>query len=250
MAFENRNPLTCFWINYGLRNILYSHEFNGNLLRDVFQEKYAHATISKPASTIKSTSTPKSVSQRLPVAQKSDFQTIKTQKPSEKWQALAKEDLPEQWHTLLKRTKPAYAAWTYPELSMDLGPEPFDEIAREARRIRRAFLQNIIKELGQPAGTHTFWPCTIVDNNQIIANANAFWSGIKHLGCRLLFVFGQNAWEACGLPEEFDGPPVFRACYPTRLDSLDKLIAMPHGKLIASAAIQKAFKLAPPRPAR
>lgn len=104
-------------------------------------------------------------------------------------------------------------------------------------------MQNLIGELGQPAGTHTFWPCALRQNNALAANPEAFWSGLRWLGCRILFVFGKNAAEACGLPTPLK--PVHRGALVCVLDDLEKLATSPGGKERAAAVMKATFKSVP-----
>ena len=132
---------------------------------------------------------------------------------SERWQPLAPDALPEPWRHRLAATRKGKVAWTYSSLGQDLASVTDKacetEAEVQARSVRRAFLSSLLRDLGHPAGTHTFWPsclsAMIAEGNQaevpVAANAEAFWSGLVHLGCRAVIVMGGVAVRALELPD-------------------------------------------------
>lgn len=157
------------------------------------------------------------------------------------WKPLARDELPAAWQIHLNKARRGYAAWTYLALAQDMGETAQDDMEKQSRQLRKNFIRNLIRELGMPEGTHTFWPCTVRENNMLIPNSEAFWSGLRWLGCRMLFIFGKDAAKACGF--ENLPPPVYRACFICALDNLEKLAVAPNGKIRAAALMKSAFSI-------
>lgn len=130
--------------------------------------------------------------------------------PGTRWRPLAPAALPEPWRSRFDSTKAGRVAWTYWALGQDLAAGPGADGAGEAqaRAARRAFLARLLRDLGHPAGTHTFWPACLPaeasgaagEEAAFAAHADAFWSGAAHLGCRAVIVMGSPAVRALGLP--------------------------------------------------
>ncbi len=155
------------------------------------------------------------------------------------WQPLQPAQMPENWRTRLEKTKPGLAAWTYADLALDLEAGQHDDIGLQGRQLRRNFLQSLIRDLRQPGGTHTFWPTRVLVAGVPAPDSEAFWSGLDHLGSRILFVFGQQSLEDCALPDT--SPKFYRKCIIFKLDDLNKLASMPNGKQKALVIMQGAF---------
>ena len=95
--------------------------------------------------------------------------------------------------------KRGWLCWTYWEIGQDLchGADP--------ERLR--VLAQIIASLGRPAGTNTFWPCTLSatpdrEQGRAAFSRDLFWSGVRELGVRMVVSMGDRASIAIGLPEE------------------------------------------------
>lgn len=238
MAFEVVNPLACFWRKAGLRNLLFNappeKEAPG---RSSAPEKAAQNFGNVPRySRSKAT-----VEQPAPLARESARPTA----AASAWQPLQPSRLPPAWQARLAKTRPGFAAWTYAELAQDLEAGQQDDIAIQARQLRRNFLQALIQALRQPAGTHTFWPTRVLVEGSPEPDADAFWSGLDHLGSRILFVFGKQALKDCDFPDS--NPLAYRKCLVYRLDDINKLATMPKGRETALAFMQGAFRTAGPR---
>lgn len=238
MAFEVVNPLACFWRKAGLRNLLFNNPP---------QIEYApQNSAPKPAAVVeKAAKSPADVprySRSRPAEEK--FSATAAEKApgnsvSPLWQPLQPAQMPENWRTRLEKTKPGLAAWTYADLALDLEAGQHDDIGLQGRQLRRNFLQSLIRDLRQPGGTHTFWPTRVLVAGVPAPDSEAFWSGLDHLGSRILFVFGQQALEDCALPDT--SPKFYRKCIIFKLDDLNKLASMPNGKQKALVIMQGAF---------
>lgn len=244
MAFDVVNPLACFWRKAGLRNLLF------NNLPQI--ENAPQRAAPKPAvaaeNPVKSHVDFPRLSRKKPVEEKSPTNVAKkvssTPEP-QTWQPLKPAQMPDIWRTRLEKTKPGFAAWTYADLALDLEAGLQDDIGLQGRQLRRNFLQSLIKDLRQPGGTHTFWPTRALVDGVPTPDSDAFWSGLDHLGSRILFVFGQQALEDCALPDP--NLKVYRKCLVFKLDDLNKLASMPNGKQKALVIMQGAFSIAGPR---
>lgn len=71
-------------------------------------------------------------------------------------------------------------------------------------RDRRDFLRRMIRDLGYPAGTHTFWPVCLPPQDAPDApeqeSADAFWAGLRLLRARGAVIMGSAAARAAGMP--------------------------------------------------
>lgn len=130
-----------------------------------------------------------------------------------RWRPRAPDALPEAWRSRLSATRPGLVAWTYWGLAQDIAAAAGNAVQTEAevqpRSQRRAFLARLLRDLAHPAGTHTFWPsCQPAKadaeseaQDLFAADAEAFWSGLVHLGCRAVIVMGSAAARALALPD-------------------------------------------------
>lgn len=227
MAFEYLTPSASFWLQTGLRYVLAPHNIAPG-------EALPHAKVVKQKRKLPETA----VEMRDIPSRVADEPELK--ETVRVWQPLSREELPESWRFRLEKTRNGLAAWTYLDLASDLEKEPRDDIQQQSRQLRKNFMQNLIRELGQPAGTHTFWPCVARENGSLTANPEAFWSGLHWLGCRILFIFGKEAMNACGLSAPL--PPVYRATLVCVLDDLERLATSPGGKARAAAMMKATFK--------
>jgi len=106
---------------------------------------------------------------------------------------------PAVWQEQVKRAKIAPVVWTYWELGLDLSGAP--DITR-----RELFQTLLVQTLAHPAGTHSFWPVALPEQDgqgeaQMKPNARVFWEGVKLLGGRAVVIMGAQALDALALPE-------------------------------------------------
>ena len=111
----------------------------------------------------------------------------------------APEDWPAPWQKLRARVKRGWLCWTYWELGQDL--------CRGADPERLRVLAQIVASLHRPAGTNTFWPCTLAaltdgEQGRTAFRRDLFWSGVRELGERMVVSMGDQASIAIGLPKE------------------------------------------------
>jgi hypothetical protein len=104
-------------------------------------------------------------------------------------------DWPADWQERLKKTRPAPVVWTYWELGRDVSGVP------DAKR--RDLLQDLLKDLSHPPGTHSFWPLALPGpdgEQELSANTPVFWEGVRLLQSRAVVVMGSKALYALALP--------------------------------------------------
>lgn len=179
MAFANLNPVYAIWRDMGL-NFLFLPE---GLPKE---EQGAQQETKPPQRSI--TSLRGTESQPVqPPAQKAPPRLAWTPAPVEKW--------PMPWRERWSKAKKGLIGWTYWDLGHDLtgGLANGDKIKTDQRR---AFLSRILKDLGHPAGTHTFWPVAMPGLPEYFASREAFWSGVSLLGCRGVVIMGSPAAQA------------------------------------------------------
>ncbi len=106
--------------------------------------------------------------------------------------SLPREQWPQDWQARFHATKPARVIWTYWNLGHDL--------CGEASDARRHLLRKILAELKHPAGTHSFWPMALPQENsaELVPNIPVFWSGVRLLDARVLIILGDAAAKALG----------------------------------------------------
>lgn len=134
------------------------------------------------------------------------------------WLPLPPHVWPAPWQARLEQTRPGPILWTY----WNLGPDLCDP-QTPGRLERRQFLQRLLKDLGHPAGTHTFWPSCLppdpaalppavpaMSDNGFAANADVFWSGAAQLRARGVVVMGSAAANAVALPGGLRPPQQIR----------------------------------------
>lgn len=134
------------------------------------------------------------------------------------WLPLPPHVWPATWQARLEQTRPGPILWTY----WNLGPDLCDP-QTPGRLERRQFLQRLLKDLGHPAGTHTFWPSCLppdptalpptvppMSDNGFEANADVFWSGAAQLRARGVVVMGSAAANAVALPGGLRPPQQIR----------------------------------------
>lgn len=229
MAFAHLSPAGAFWRNLGLAYILAppgSPALRGaraNAAEEPRPQKAPEgAKDPAPASTHASwgKNAPKTKRQDAPGPQKRQggknvFPPMRPFLPREKW--------PPAWQAQFGRARPGLVGWSYWELARDLAGAGR---ADEGRDRRRAFLQNIIRDLSFPPGTHAFWPVCMPDGQgNFSANDEAFWSGLNALGCRILILMGEKAASAARLPDDLSPfcQQMWQGQYVCFLPELDEL---------------------------
>jgi len=113
--------------------------------------------------------------------------------PFEKWPAI--------WQEQFHKMKKGFFGWTYWNLGADLlaarnGCTSADNEQARARKARGQVMARLLRELGHPAGTHTFWPPYLEMSDDATPQPELFWSGLKLLGCRGVIIFGSRAARA------------------------------------------------------
>jgi len=107
-------------------------------------------------------------------------------------------DWPAAWQEQFKKIRAAPVVWTYWELGQDLCGSPDPK--------RRELLQELLKSLAHPPGTHSFWPVALPDRGgdgeqRLEANAPVFWEGVRLLHGRAVVIMGSQALSSLALPE-------------------------------------------------
>jgi hypothetical protein len=108
-------------------------------------------------------------------------------------------DWPAVWQECLKKTRIAPVVWTYRELGLDLCGTPDPK--------RRELLQDLLKDLAHPPGTHSFWPFALPGQGggdgeqQLEANVPIFWEGVRLLQGRAVVIMGSQALRSLALPD-------------------------------------------------
>ncbi len=134
---------------------------------------------------------PQGMPKSQPLSQQMPQQAPQTQKQERA--SLPQEQWPKPWQERFSLTKPARVIWTYENLGHDL--------CGQANAARRELIRNILKELGHPSGTHSFWPYSLPhaeSPEELVANVPVFWSGVRHLEARVLIILGDAAATALG----------------------------------------------------
>lgn len=109
------------------------------------------------------------------------------------WKALPLENWPQPWQQQLQKTKKGKLAWTYWNLGEDLASlNPNDA---QNKKKRSDCMRRFFKDLGFPAGTHTFWP-PVLPQYSVMANPDLFWSALRLLGTRAVVIMGSAAAKA------------------------------------------------------
>jgi hypothetical protein len=105
---------------------------------------------------------------------------------------------PAAWRERLKKTRFAPVIWTYWELGLDLCGTPDPQ--------RRELLQELLRDLAHPSGTHSFWPPALPaqdgsGEHELEANAPVFWEGVRLLRSRAVMIMGTQALRVLALPD-------------------------------------------------
>ena len=101
---------------------------------------------------------------------------------------------PAAWRECLRKTRATPLVWTYWELGRDLFVAPDPQ--------RRELLQEILRALAHPPGTHCFWPVALPGRDgEPEVNAPVFWEGVRLLRGRVVVIMGTQALGALDLPD-------------------------------------------------
>ena len=149
--------------------------------------------------------------------------------------------LPPIWAERLAATRRGLIVWTYADLGQDLLG-----VQSEGLAARRAFLGQLLKDMNNPAGTHTFWPVSLPQGQAVqagqvapggpsVPNADAFWAGMGKLGARAVVAMGAPAVQALDLPEPL---PFMQQ---TRYNGVLVLSVSDVGDLLANNALYSAM---------
>ena len=223
MAFAIVNPLAALWKGRGLSCLLLPVDCNvlstlTNITRPS-QEKTKADTEPHERRTFSQTTTAKGSNTTKNFAKKTkestsntDIQTrpktTNTLSGPASVQHLPPDAWPAAWQQRLAQTRRGRIVWTYRDLGLDLC-----DARTEGRQERSLFLRQLLRDLGHPPGTHTFWPvCLPLPQNSAtpekekdvyMANAQIFWSGVHCLEARGVVIMGSAAAEAAGLRQKF-----------------------------------------------
>ena len=196
MAFTDINARTALWSSRGLHWLLQED--------DVSEAAFLlHVSPQKNASALSPQTIKRSQVQRgkkNPRALTTEnVQHSSEQRDSRKPNALIpKHRWPVSWRNRFDASRKGLVAWTYAQLGQDLLGMRTDGVEK-----RRNFLQNLLRDFGHPAGTHTFWPATLpADSDAAFKPApGVFWSGVKLLHARIVVVLGESVAKTLELPE-------------------------------------------------
>lgn len=102
------------------------------------------------------------------------------------------------WDEFITRLRvPCRTVWTYWELGTDFGSAPSAP--------RRGLFANIIKHLGWPGGSITFWPLSAEHQGILLPHVGHFWRGVREAQAETVFCFGRQAFDVLfpGEPHNF-----------------------------------------------
>ncbi len=214
MAFERLNALAAPWRGSGLRYLLSPD--------DLPAEWSACAPPGTAPALAPLRAAPERPARRLPPPEVAPGRAAPPQRHPQRpapqapppapaaravWQPLPQQQWPQPWQERLALTRPGRVGWTYRHLGADLlgnGPEEQGADVPCAMQDRRDFFRRMIRDLGYPAGTHTFWPvcmpASAAPDAPELESAEAFWAGLRLLRARGVVVMGSAAVRAAGLP--------------------------------------------------
>ncbi|MBQ9452328.1 MAG: hypothetical protein IJU65_03420 [Desulfovibrio sp.] len=221
MAFAFVNPLTALWEEQGLSCLLMPETVNVLDVRQAAfdqlqkQQGSTAAVPNRPDAAAqrqrqRAGHSPGQSSHRRPAAQKTAKAGGSPVAAAGGWNPLPAHLWPGPWQERLAQTRPGVILWTYYDLGADICNDQ-----TPGRQERSAFLRQLLRDLGHPAGTHTFWPVCLPSAGTATAdattpestggsasNADIFWSGVRCLKARGVVVMGPAAAAAAGLRDE------------------------------------------------
>lgn len=230
MAFENVNPLRAIWRGLGLEYILLEGEAARARAREIRTAPPA-ASRAAPAQTRPRTA-PASSASRPTAGGK------RPERGRERfvWKPLPREAWPALWLQCLGKDSPRKLAWTYWKLGSDLlqgrnvGGRPYEGLDPQGRKGRGDFINGLVRDLGNPPGTHAFWPAALPgEGGALEPNPEIFWSAASLRGVKGVVILGSKA--ASALLGRNDLKPLdqelFRGCLVWVGWDIDGLIASP-----------------------
>ncbi len=217
MAFAFVNPLTALWEDQGLSCLLMPKTVNALDLRQAAFDQLQKQQGSTAAAPERSDAAAQrqraghSPEQSLhrPAGKKKAKVGDSPVAAAGGWNPLPTHLWPGPWQQRLAQTRPGVILWTYYALGADICNEK-----TPGRQERSAFLRQLLRDLGHPAGTHTFWPVCLpsaciapgdantLESAESASNADIFWSGVRCLKARGVVVMGTEAATAVGLHDE------------------------------------------------
>lgn len=215
MAFAYVNPVSALWAGQGLQYLLVP-EGRAGAWADAGQTPPPLAKSASPGSPAPAARPAPRAQRRIPPSASGAASpaAVPGDAPPAggSWRPAPPQNWPEAWRRRLEATRPGSVLWTYDALGADL----CDETA-PGRQERRDFLRRLLRDLGHPGGTHTFWPARLPAGaaqapqpDSYAACPDAFWSGVRALGARGVVVLGGRAARAVGLPEDVTPPRQLR----------------------------------------
>ena len=195
MAFTDINARTALWGSRGLHWLLQKDDVSkAAFLLHVFPQKSTSAI--SPQNIKHSQIQRRKKALCAPTSE--NVQRPSEQHGLQKANVIPQHRWPVSWRNRFDATRKGRVAWTYAQLGQDLLGMQTDGLEK-----RRNFLQNLLRDLGHPAGTHTFWPAMMpADPDAAFKPApGVFWSGAKLLGARVVVALGASVAEMLELPE-------------------------------------------------
>lgn len=180
MAFKNITLHSSIWQNNGLKYLLFPDEASLKsyiLPAKPEQAQSVHKRVKHPATTSNNLQPGSSASAKKKAA----------------WKAIPVSGWPPEWKSQFEKTRKGLIAWSYWDLGYDVNPGVEKDQKHE---VRRKILQTLIRDLGHPAGTHTFWPMALYSGSQYLPDPEIFWSGLSFLGARGVILLGSPAASA------------------------------------------------------
>lgn len=186
MAFEIVNPVCALWQATGLRYLIAQSE----PAKTPTASAAPRPAIPRPQPVASATEV---FRQRQPDTTPPPEPVQPTVEKAPAFKPVAVESWPAIWQEQFQKTRRGLFAWTYWTLGDDLLAARGLCQAKEGKAKRSQLMQTLLRELGHPAGTHTFWPAHLDNSAEPVASPEIFWSGVKALGCRGVIIMGSNA---------------------------------------------------------
>lgn len=198
MAFEDVSPAAAIWQGSGLRYILMPQGGNIGKMTGRGVERRAPVNLASSVFNLKSPAgTPCGARNGLCHAAKSVASPSATASQKTVFTPLPFVEWPAVWQEQFQRTKKGLFGWTYWDLGSDLltahDKGVLSEARAQAKNERARVMGRLLRELGHPSGTHTFWPPYLELTDEGEPKPELFWSGLKLLGCRGVIIFGSRA---------------------------------------------------------
>lgn len=176
MAFDALDPVSAIWRGFGLTWLLVPEELRVKPRARPAQARGTREP-ARPAA-------PPKHQQSGPASPPRDQQPGPAAPPK-----YLQVEWPDAWSEQLEAARKGRIAWTYPDLGPDLLAARAGAPADAARTRRGALLRRIVKDLGHPPGTHTFWPMRLESE----LRPDLFLAGCLKLNVRGIFIFGPES---------------------------------------------------------